>query len=142
LPTIAPDRFEPNNNIAQAKSFGALGAPLLINNLTLNTSADVDFFSIRSSARGQYWFSAPGTEVTVLNSSGKVLAAGAGAAVYTVRPGPAMTLYVKTSSLNGAPDGNYALTMTPPTRPAPVVRAPAPRRMHPAIRPRALARLH
>ena len=139
---IAPDRYESNNTFGTATKLGKFNQGAVYG-VSLNTAADLDYYSFQTAAAGVLEIAAAGTWVQVLNTRGGVLAQGN--SVVQVSAARNATLIVRVQSANSAPLASYTMSITPkPTaqkqagvvkvggrtlaRPAPrVIARPAPR---------------
>jgi hypothetical protein len=133
--SIAPDRFEPNNTLAQATALGTITATT-VGNLSLDTSSDVDDFAFRVARAGRYQVTAPGTSIRVLNGAGQLVASGLGSVAFT-SPRARTSYDVEIGTADGAAPASYTLTIAPQTTShAAVARAPVHRQAAPKLRPR------
>jgi hypothetical protein len=121
-PTIAPDRFEPNNTPATATRLGTITATA-VGSLTINTPTDIDFFTFQAARVGVFQVSAPGTVVRVFDGSGNLLAAGLGQTNVVVTRAR-KPLFVEILGPNGQTVAGYGLTIgvqVPVRTPKPVL---------------------
>jgi predicted Zn-dependent protease len=107
---VGPDRFEPNNSFGQATNLGVVAKTSTSGNLTLDTGADVDYFTLRSGRPGVYRVVANGALVQVFDGKGRRLAIG-GSEVSLRVFRPRTPLYVTISSATGLALENYSLTV-------------------------------
>jgi hypothetical protein len=109
-PTIGPDQFDPNNTAATAHNFGTVSS-LSQTGLTLDTPANVDYFSFVAASKGTYTVSVTTTtgsgtiSLTVLNAQQTVLASvqsQTGGVTLPVSLASGQRYYVKVSSPTGS----------------------------------------
>jgi hypothetical protein len=107
---ILPDRFEPNNTIAQATPLGSVAHSQIVG-LTLDTASDLDFFQFQTAQAGKYVVTAPGAILHLRNARGRTLAQGNGSLAFrSARAGT--HYYVVVSAFHHAALANYTLTIT------------------------------
>lgn len=112
---IVPDRYESNNTFGTATKLGRFNQGAVYG-VSLNTAADVDYYSFQTAAAGVLEVAAAGTWVQVVNTRGGVLAQGNG--VVSVSSARNATLIVRVQSANSAPLASYTMSITPkPTAP-------------------------
>lgn len=108
-PVLGPDRFEPNNTVATATNLGVVTQTALVG-LSLDTVRDVDVFFMASAGTGTYQVAAPGTNVWVINSRGRLIAAGTNATQFhSTRAG--LPFYVVTWAPTPQPVAAYNLAI-------------------------------
>jgi len=107
---IAPDRYESNNTFGTATRLGKFSQGA-VSGVSLNTGADVDYYSFQTAAAGIVEITAAGTWIQVLNSRGGVLAQGTG--VVDVSAARNTTLTVRVQSANWSPLASYSMSIAP-----------------------------
>jgi hypothetical protein len=110
--TIAPDRFEPNNSPAQAAWIGLIGQMAVIPALSLDTAADVDDYRFQNYQPGIVFVMAAGTNVRVLDSAGRTVAAGPDFVGFSTSRG-FDTWVIQITSSTGAASPAYAVAVLP-----------------------------
>jgi hypothetical protein len=109
-PTIGPDSFEPNNTVASATNFGTVTS-VSQTALTLNTSADVDYYTATAGSKSTYTVTITPTQgsgmlgLTVLNAQQAVLASGqsqTGGVTLSLSLASGQQYYVKVVSPTGS----------------------------------------
>jgi hypothetical protein len=109
-PTIGPDSFEPNNTVASATNFGTVTS-VSQTALTLNTSADVDYYTATAGSKATYTVTITPTQgsgmlgLTVLNAQQAVLASGqsqTGGVTLSLSLASGQQYYVKVVSPTGS----------------------------------------
>ena len=79
--------------------------------MSLNTGADLDYYSFQTASAGVVEVAAAGTWIQVLNTRGGVLAQGN--SVVNVSAARNATLIVRVQSANGSPLASYSMSITP-----------------------------
>jgi hypothetical protein len=114
-PTVVlpPDRFEPNNNFAQATPLGNV-TQVVVTGLWLNTASDVDDFAFRNARAGLYVVNAQGMNLLVIDAFGHVLAQGSGQVALRIAR-PRTPIFVQVTASAGAPVSSYSLSVASQT---------------------------
>lgn len=118
---IPPDRFQPNNTLARATSLGVV-LHTTIARLALSTAKSVEYFKFRAARVGKYQASAPGIELRIFNSSGRLLDQSSGSIVFVV-PKVGTQYYVETLSARGKTVATYSLKIGTYVVPKPIAHA-------------------
>jgi len=114
---LAPDSYEVNNTVGAASNLGKT-SNVTVNSLTLNTSADLDYFRFTAPKAGSFRVSINPTQgsgtlnLTLLNSQQVVLASGqseSAGVILVVSLSASQQCYVKVNSANG---GLFAYSMS------------------------------
>jgi len=124
-PDIAPDRFEPNDSLANAAELGTLG-DRIENNLSIHRSGNDDYYRFTPAAAGTVAVSLAFThalgdvDVQLLDGAGAVLAfsnstTDAESINFAVAAG--QTYYLRVYGFNGAINPDYDMTIDGPALP-------------------------
>lgn len=123
-PTIAPDRFEPNDAGRAATPLGVVDQTTL-DGLSLTTAADVDTFAARNARAGTFVVTARGTSLRLVDSRGRILAQGNDQVSLRLTRAQSV-LQIQVRAPGGSGVASYVLGLscvapvpTTPTKPAP-----------------------